>query len=177
MRTVRQPICLLLPGRMLGFLALVLGAQALFTTLPCAAQGRPGKPLVSGVASVGMTVEDMDRSVEFYSRVLSFTKVREMEVTGDSWEHLEGVFGLRIRVAWLQLGSEQIELKEYSAPKGLPVPPTSLSNDRWFQHIAIITSDMDRAYNWLRQNKVRQVSSGPQLLPKYIKSAAGIRAF
>jgi catechol 2,3-dioxygenase-like lactoylglutathione lyase family enzyme len=176
MRTTRQPICDPLPGRVLDFLALVLGAWAVFTTSVCAAQAQADKPLVSAVVSVGMTVEDLDRSVEFYSRVLSFAKIREVELAGDSWEHLEGVFGLRIRVAWLQLGSEQIELKEYLAPRGRPVP-SSLSNDHWFQHVAIITSDMDRAYNWLRQNKVRHVSSGPQLLPDYIKAAAGIRAF
>jgi catechol 2,3-dioxygenase-like lactoylglutathione lyase family enzyme len=176
MRITRQSICSPLPGRVLTFFALVLGAQPVLATLSCAAQNRTAKTLVSAVASVGMTVENLDRSVEFYSRVLSFSKIREVELNGDSWEHLEGVFGLRIRVAWLQLGSEQIELKEFLAPKGRPVP-LSLSNDRWFQHIAIITSDMDRAYNWLRQNKVRHVSSGPQLLPDYNKAAAGIRAF
>ena len=177
MRIARQLIYFPLPGRELSFLALALSAWAVFTASACVPQGQPAKPLVSGVAFVGMTVEDLDRSVEFYSRVLSFTKIRELELAGDSWERLEGVFGLRMRVAWLQLGSEQIELTEYLAPKGRPVPPTSFSNDRWFQHIAIITSDMDRAYNWLRLNRVRHVSPGPQLLPDYIKAAAGIRAF
>jgi catechol 2,3-dioxygenase-like lactoylglutathione lyase family enzyme len=176
MRITRQSICSPLPGRVLAFFALVLAAQAVLATLSSAAQNRTAKPLVSAVASVGMTVENLERSVEFYSRVLSFSKIREVELTGDSWEHLEGVFGLRIRVALLQLGSEQIELKEFLAPKGRPVP-LSLSDDRWFQHIAIITSDMDRAYTRLRHNKVRSVSPGPQLLPDYIKAAAGIRAF
>ncbi len=139
--------------------------------------GGTTRPFVTGVAFVEMTVEELDRSVEFYSRVFSFSKVREVKLSGDSWEHLDGIFGVRVRIAWLQLGSEQIELKEYLAPKGRPAPPVSFSNDRWFQHIAIITSDMDRAYIWLRQNKLRHVSSGPQLLPEYLKAAAGIRAF
>jgi catechol 2,3-dioxygenase-like lactoylglutathione lyase family enzyme len=176
MRIKRQPICSPLAGRVLLLLALVLLAPAGSKTPAFAAYGQAAKPLISAVASVGMTVEDLDSSVEFYSRVLSFSKIREVELFGDSWEHLEGIFGLRIRIAWLQLGSEQIELKEYLAPRGRPVPP-SLSNDHWFQHIAIITSDMDRAYTWLRHNRVRSISSGPQLLPDYIKAAAGIRAF
>jgi catechol 2,3-dioxygenase-like lactoylglutathione lyase family enzyme len=176
MRIKRQPICFLLAGKVLALLTLALLTPASFTASAFLARGQAAKPLVSAVAAVGMTVEDLDRSVEFYSRVLAFRKIRDVEVSGDPWEHLEGVFGLRIRIAWLQLGSEQIELKEYLTPKGRPVPP-SLSNDHWFQHIAIITSDMERAYSWLRQNKVRSVSSGPQLLPGYIKSAAGIRAF
>jgi len=53
----------------------------------------------------------------------------------------------------------------------------SRSNDRWFQHIAIIVSDMDKAYAWLRQNKVEHASSGPQRLPDWNKNAAGISAF
>jgi catechol 2,3-dioxygenase-like lactoylglutathione lyase family enzyme len=176
MRIKRQPISSPLAGRVLALLALVLLAPASFTSSAFVAHCQAAKPLVSAVASVGMTVQDLERSVEFYSRVLAFHKIRDVEVSGGPWEHLEGVFGLRIRVAWLQLGNEQIELKEYLTPKGRPVPP-SLSNDHWFQHIAIITSDMDRAYTRLRQNKVRHVSSRPQLLPDYLKSAAGIRAF
>ena len=53
----------------------------------------------------------------------------------------------------------------------------SRSNDRWFQHIAIIVSDMDKAYAWLRQNKVEHASSGPQRLPDWNKNAGGIWAF
>ena len=176
MRTQPRPICFSL-SLGLVVLALVLGAQVFPPSPVFAADSQAAKPLVSAIASVGWTVEDLNRSVKFYSRVLSFHKIRELEVSGDRWEHLEGVFGLRIRIAWLQLGAEQIELKEYLASRGRPAPSVSFSNDRWFQHIAIITSDMDRAYNWLCQNKVRQVSSGPQLLPDYLKAAAGIRAF
>jgi catechol 2,3-dioxygenase-like lactoylglutathione lyase family enzyme len=134
-------------------------------------------PLVEQVGAVGMTVSDMDRSVDFYSRVLSFEKVSDVEVTGDDYERLEGVFGLRIRVVRMRLGDEFIELTEYLAPKGRPVPVDSRSNDRWFQHIAIITSDMDKAYALLRQNKVEHASTGPQRLPDWNKNAGGIKAF
>ena len=133
--------------------------------------------LVKGVESVGMTVSDMDRAVEFYSQVLSFEKLSDVEVAGEQYEHLQGVFGLRIRVVRLKLGDEIIELTEYLAPKGRPIPVDSRSNDRWFQHIAIITSDMDRAYTWLRQHKVEHASTGPQRIPDWNKGAAGIKAF
>jgi len=132
---------------------------------------------VTAVRAVGMTVSDLDRAVEFYSKVLSFEKVSEVEAAGAELERLQGVFGLRVRRAQMSLGEERIELTEYLAPRGRPVPADTRSNDRWFQHIAIIVSDMDRAYAWLRQNKVTHASSGPQLLPKTIPNAAGIRAF
>jgi len=133
--------------------------------------------LVDGVDAIGITVSDMDRAVDFYSKVLTFEKVSDTEVAGENYEHLEGVFGLRMRVVRMRLGDEFIELTEYLAPKGRPIPVDSRSNDRWFQHVAIIVSDMDKAYAWLRQNKVEHVSSGPQRLPDWNKNAAGISAF
>jgi catechol 2,3-dioxygenase-like lactoylglutathione lyase family enzyme len=134
-------------------------------------------PLVAAVDSVGMTVSDMERSLEFYTQVLNFEKVSDVEVAGAEYERLQGVFGLRMRVVRLRLGDEFLELTEYLAPKGRPIPADSRSNDRWFQHIAIIVSDMDRAYVRLRQFRVQHASTGPQTLPDYIPAAAGIRAF
>jgi catechol 2,3-dioxygenase-like lactoylglutathione lyase family enzyme len=134
-------------------------------------------PLVSAVDAVDMTVSDADRAADFYSRVLHFRKVSDAEVAGEDYEHLEGVFGLRVRIVRLQLGDEQIELTEYLAPKGRAIPADARSNDRSFQHIAIIVSDMDKAYAWLRENKVEHASSGPQRLPDWNHNAAGIRAF
>jgi len=141
-------------------------------SLPGAAQ----QPLVSGVDAIAMTVSDMDRTVDFYSK-LTFQKVSDTEVAGDEFEHLEGVFGLRVRIVRMQLGDEFIELHEYLAPKGRPIPIDSRSNDRWFQHIAIIVSDMDKAYKLLRQYKVEHASSGPQRLPDWNRNAGGIWAF
>src|SRR5262247_2987734 len=134
-------------------------------------------PVVEQVGAIGMTVSDMDTSVEFFSKVLSFEKVSDVEVIGDDYERLQGVFGLRMRVVRMRLGDEFIELTEYIAPRGRPIPVDSRSNDRWFQHIAIITSDMDRAYQWMRKNKVEHASTGPQRLPDWNKNAGGIKAF
>jgi catechol 2,3-dioxygenase-like lactoylglutathione lyase family enzyme len=132
---------------------------------------------VLAVDAIGMTVADMDRSVDFYSKVLTFEKVSDVEVWGTEYEHLQGVFGLRMRVVKMKLGGETIELTEYLAPKGRPFPVDAKSNDRWFQHIAIVVSDMDNAYHRLREFKVQHASTGPQRIPDWNKGAAGIRAF
>ena len=132
---------------------------------------------VDAVDAVNMTVSDMEQSVRFYTQVLDFEKQSDQELAGSEFEHLEGVFPLRMRVVRLRLGDEAIELTEYLAPRGRPALPQSHSNDRSFQHIAIIVSDMDRAYAALRAGHVRHLSSGPQRLPDWNKAAAGIRAF
>src|SRR5881398_708222 len=128
------------------------------------------------VESVGMTVSDMDRSVAFYS-ALAFQKVSDVEVLGEQYEHLEGVFGTRMRIVRMKLGNEFVDLTEYLAPRGRPIPVDSRSNDIWFQHIAIVVRDMDQAFEKLRALKVQFVSTGPQTLPPSIKAAAGIKAF
>jgi catechol 2,3-dioxygenase-like lactoylglutathione lyase family enzyme len=132
---------------------------------------------VSAVDTIGMTVADMDRAVDFYTSVLAFEKVSDVEVTGREYELMEGVFGVRMRVVKLRLGDEAIELTEYLAPKGRPMPVDVKPNDRLFQHIAIIVSDMDQAYARLRQFKVEHASTGPQRLPDWNPGAGGIRAF
>lgn len=155
--------------------AAILALLAVLAVPQGLAQQAPA--LVDGVDAIGITVSDMDRAVGFYSKVLTFEKVSDTEVAGENYEHLEGVFGLRMRVVRMRLGDEFIELTEYLVPKGRPIPVDSRSNDRWFQHIAIIVSDMDKAYARLRQNKVEHASSGPQRLPDWNKNAAGISAF
>lgn len=159
-------------------LAVMLGAAVRPAVGPVGSRGEPARlAAVSAVLSVGITVGDLDRSVEFFTRVLDFEVVGEDERFGAGLERLTGVFGARVRSARLRLGDEEIELWQYLAPEGRPVPVDSRSQDRWFQHIAIVVSDMDAAYARLRRHKVRHASTGPQTLPESIPAAAGIEAF
>ena len=145
-----------------GFLAVALPAGV-------GHAGPPASPTsgaqIQSIGPILTTVADMDRSVDFYSKVLTFERISDREVGGEEVEHLFGVFGARVRLADMKLGDESIELAQFVAPRGRPIPVDSRSNDVWFQHIAIIVSDMDRAYRILRENKVEYASSEPQRLP------------
>ncbi len=159
------------------FLVWFLLLFGLWVTAATAQQVSPKQVRVKSVDAIGMTVSDIDRAVDFYSNVLSFQKLSDVEVWGTDYEHLQGIFGLRMRVVRMELGDEFIELTEYLTPKGRPIPADFRSNDRWFQHIAIVVSDMDKAYQHLRKHKVQHASTGPQRIPDWNKAAAGIRAF
>jgi catechol 2,3-dioxygenase-like lactoylglutathione lyase family enzyme len=119
----------------------------------------------------------MNRSVKFYSEVLKFRKISDIELQGSDWEKLYGVFGLHIRKVRMQLGDESIELVDYLTSGGRSIPEDFKSNDLSFQHIAIVVSDMDAAYKVLRGFNVVHVSTAPQTLPLSIPEAAGIKAF
>jgi catechol 2,3-dioxygenase-like lactoylglutathione lyase family enzyme len=158
----------------IGLIATLLLAPALVPAKPAIAP----TAAVSAVDSVAMSVSDLDRSIAFYRDVLGFRLTGDIEErSGDAWEHTYGVFGARVRVATLQLGDERLQLEQFLAPAGRPIPADSGSNDRWFQHVAIIVSDMDRAYAWLREHGVAHASTGPQLLPQWNPNAGGIAAF
>lgn len=136
--------------------------------------------VVERVQHPTITVSDLDRVLPFYTNVLPFKLVGTRTVTAGTVARL---FGLpdstrHARVATLQLGQETLELIDFVGPEtGRAIPPDSRSNDRWFQHIAIVVSDIDKAYQQLRQHRVGHVSTAPQTLPAYLPAAAGIRAF
>ncbi len=132
---------------------------------------------INKVDAIGITVKDLNRSVQFYQDVLGFKKISEHEYSGAAYEKLEGIFGLHIRVARLQLGDEFIELTDYLTTGGRSIPEDQKSNDLFFQHIAIVVSDMDKAFAQLKKYNVEFVSTAPQTLPVTNVAAAGIKAF
>src|SRR5512146_2870772 len=97
----------------------------LWLSLTATVQGASPKPEVEAVGAISMTVSNLDRAISFYARVLTFETV----------SHQNGA-------AELKLGDESIELVQTTASHPRPIPRDSRSNDHWFQHIAIIVSDM-----------------------------------
>ncbi len=132
------------------------------------------------VKSVSITVSDITASVDFFTEVLNFEEVRRYTLRG---EHLVDLYApgnttlQGIKVVELRLGQEQIELMEFVGVVGSEIPADSRSNDLWFQHIAIVVSDMEQVYQLLREANVQHVSTAPQTLPDYIPAASGIKAF
>ena len=163
----------LVPAALLVALAVALALHL----SPSRAGSAADAPATQAVRGVAMTVADIDRSVDFYSTVLFFEKVSDAQLSGPAVERLLGVPGARVRLVTMRLGSERIELVQYLDRKSQPLPADARSNDRWFQHVAIIVNDMDQAYLWLRRHNVAQTSPEPQRLPDWNPNAGGIRAF
>lgn len=139
--------------------------------------GENGSASVAAVRSIGFTVSQMDRSIAFYSDVLAFKIISDVEVDGPEYDQLYGVFAVRARIVRMQLGEQQIELIQFISPPDLrPIPVPSYSNDLWFQHLAIVVRDMEAAWAQLRKHHVRQISPRPQTIPVSNAEAAGIKA-
>jgi catechol 2,3-dioxygenase-like lactoylglutathione lyase family enzyme len=132
---------------------------------------------VKEIDRIGFTVSNLDEVIIFFTEALEFKKIAEFDLSGLEFDTLTGIPNSKVKIAQLKLGDQILELTQYLTPKGRPIPVPSYSNDLSFQHIAIVVRDMDKAYNHLRQFKIRSISSEPQTIPPENKEAAGIRAF
>ena len=113
---------------------------------------------------VGRTVADLSRASAFYQDALGFTAGTVAEAD-PAWAELLGGAGARVLTCRLRLGEQELELAEFDPP-GAPYPGDSTAADLWFQHIAIVTTDMDAAYRRLMAHGAVAISrDGPQLLP------------
>ncbi len=118
---------------------------------------------VQRILSINRVVGNLDLSESFYCEGLGFQPVKRRAVD----KSLLAALGVgEGQETVLQLGNDLLTLVEFAHP-GRPYPCPRLSNDPWFQHIAIIVADMDEAYARLsRRSDWTPVSQGgPQTLP------------
>ena len=132
---------------------------------------------VKKVGAIALTVSDIDRSLDFYTRALGFNVVEDLIFDESSYSKLASIPPTKVRLVTLQLGDEFIELVQYLDLAAKPMPTDSQSNDLWFQHMAIVVKDIDLAYDRLRSHSIEAISDRPQTIPDDNPMAAGVRAF
>ncbi|WP_019506121.1 VOC family protein [Pleurocapsa sp. PCC 7319] len=132
---------------------------------------------IQRINAIALTVADIARSVDFYTQALGFKIVDDRIWVSSTNNQLWSIPPTDVRLVTLQLGDEFIELIQYLDLKAKPIPEDSQSNDLWFQHLAIVVSDIDRAYEHLQDFPITPISNRPQTIPDDNKLAAGVRAF
>lgn len=105
--------------------------------------------LVTGVNHVGLTVEDLERSIAFYTTVFRCEVVMRQEKQGGYLAAIVGYPDADVKMAHLRLpGSEhRLELFEYRVPRSAPrdLEPRYVGN----AHICFVVSDLNRVYGEL----------------------------
>lgn len=121
-----------------------------------------------GVWHFSFTVSDIDRSVDFYTRVLEFELVHTQRQNNDYTRSLVGYENADLDVAQLAvpgqprfLSTHDLELVHYRSPKGRR-GDTSISNPG-AAHLALGVTDMDHWYQRLLDEGVETVST-PNLI-------------
>ncbi|MFM7264995.1 MAG: VOC family protein, partial [Cyanobium sp.] len=137
------------------------------------------------ILSFGFSCADAEALAAFYTESLGFRRGETLVLEG-AYAALVGLPGSRLKLVSLQVGAETLELCQVlergeGLRPGRPMPPDSRSNDLWFQHLCLVSADLEAAAAPLLQElaagRLQPISSAPQTLPRNNPSAAGIRAF
>ena len=131
-------------------------------------------PRVTGLVALSRTVADLARTEAFYRDGLDFRRLGPIErIPTALLEALDlpDASGGRLRMG---LGAQAIEFLAFDAP-GQRYPVGARADDPWFQHAAIVVSDMDRAFAQLQRLAPMPISDEiPQTLPA---SSGGVTAW
>jgi catechol 2,3-dioxygenase-like lactoylglutathione lyase family enzyme len=120
---------------------------------------------VARLEQVVVPVSDIVRTEQFFHRGLGFDTVARGTLGGEGFAHLTGLDGAEAKFLTMRLGSDEVQFVQYAHP-GKPYPADSKSPDLWFQHFAVIVSDMGKAYARLRHVRFVPISAGgPVKLP------------
>ncbi len=125
---------------------------------------------VARIARFSLTSADPARLSRFYVDAFGF-------VPGPALHQPATPYGVpgQATIHRLRLGAQEIELVGFEQD-GAPYPAGSTSHDAWFQHLALVTSDMGAAHDRLsRLEGWHDISrDGPVTLPE---SSGGVTAF
>jgi catechol 2,3-dioxygenase-like lactoylglutathione lyase family enzyme len=118
------------------------------------------------ILRISRVVSDLRHAEMFYSDALGFRRLAQEPLAPALLAAL-GLEGAAAEQLVMRLGEEEIALVQFEA-QGRPFPAESQSRDLWFQHLAIVVRDMDRAYANLSARAGWEPISwgGPQQLPR-----------
>jgi catechol 2,3-dioxygenase-like lactoylglutathione lyase family enzyme len=103
--------------------------------------------VVTRVNHTGISVSDMERSIEFYCGVLGLALVMDLDVSESAG--LDTVVGMKDtvgRVVMLSAGDSLVELWCYSQPVGRDLPLDYVPADKGVTHIALEVDDVDAVH-------------------------------
>ncbi len=125
--------------------------------------------MIRGLWHVSFTVSNLDRSVEWYTKVLGLEYVRGQVQDNEYTRRLVGFPAARLKVAQLRIPNltipvsrHHIELVEYEQPRGAVVPLQT--NSPGVGHWAFVVDDINAEITRLKSLGVRFKSESPNLI-------------
>jgi catechol 2,3-dioxygenase-like lactoylglutathione lyase family enzyme len=131
-------------------------------------------PSITKIARFGLVTADVAASTAFFIEAFDAV-VTARRGEDPAFCALLGLPSARATQTCLRIGAEEIALIAFETA-GRPYPAASTSSDLWFQHFAIIVSDMEAAYARLSHvGRFQPISiDGPCALPP---SSGSVTAF
>lgn len=91
----------------------------------------------------GITVSNLERSLEFWRDVLGFEFSHQAHQKGERAEQITGVAGAELLLAVVKAPGHKIELLQYLAPADRKTENPMRPCDLGFVHLALIVDDLD----------------------------------
>ncbi len=129
------------------------------------------KPTLRAITGFALVTTDLPRLVQFYCDVLGFTAQEEERPIDQAEIAMLDLSGNGRRQV-VSLGRQTVSIDQFEQA-GRPYPPYSDVASLWFQHLALVVSDMGEAFARLR-DVVPISQGGPRQLPS---SSGGVQAF
>ena len=129
------------------------------------------KQRLHGIRGFRLVTPDLPRLAGFYRDVLGFAAQGEAQPIPPEELLLLGVQGAGWRQT-LSIGRQTVAIDQFEVA-GLPYPAGSDAASLWFQHLALVVTDIAEAHARLR-DMVPISINGPQQLPP---SSGGVQAF
>ena len=116
---------------------------------------------------VALSVSDLERSVQFYTRLLGFEMVRTIECPPErGLGRIVGIPNCSARIVQLKLGEMVLELFEYKQPRGRPIPADKTQADNGLSHLGFASPDIQADYRRLLDAGVKFYSAPIEYRPQ-----------
>jgi catechol 2,3-dioxygenase-like lactoylglutathione lyase family enzyme len=108
--------------------------------------------LIHHLEHVGLSVSDLERSIDFYTKNFNFKLERILEPSPDlPIDKIVGLPGCKVRIAHLSSACAMLELFQYIDPEGEPVPQNKTQADNGYIHMGFKTTEIHDEYKKLSE--------------------------
>jgi catechol 2,3-dioxygenase-like lactoylglutathione lyase family enzyme len=111
-----------------------------------------------------ISVQDMDKVIDFYRDVIGMEKVFDREFD-EQMARLIGVPGTRVRIVHMKLNNSVVELFDYHYPVGRAPRPDAQQSDYGLIHIGFMVEDFQATYQQLVERGVRFLANPVEVRP------------
>jgi catechol 2,3-dioxygenase-like lactoylglutathione lyase family enzyme len=116
---------------------------------------------VTQLIRVSITVADLAETATFYRDWLGLEAGHEQALQDPACNSLLGLErDATARAIEIAIGQQTLKLVAFDPP-GRPYPAERASNDQWFQHVALVSGDIGRAWERLAAGSPGMITRGP----------------